>query len=75
TNKTDTKTGKSKAKGAPLKSNGGSKTNKENKANKTRSPYCSPFLCFTRVYHGKAKKPNTGQREKHSPMLSTGEKE
>ncbi len=47
----------------------------ENKANKTRSPYCSPFLCFTRVYHGKAKKPNTGQREKHSPMLSTGEKE
>ena len=71
----DTKTMESKAKGAPLKSNGGSKTNKENKANKTRSPYCIPFICFTRVYRGKPKKPNTVQRYQLSPTLSAEEKE
>ena len=74
-NKTDTKTMESKAKGAVLKSNRGNKTKRGRQSNSNKSPYCIPFICFTRVYRGKPKKPNTVQREKHSPMLSTEEKE
>ncbi len=75
TNKTDTKTMESKAKGALLKSNRGKTTKRGRQSNSNKSPYCIPFICFTRVYRGKPKKPNTVQREKHSPMLSTEEKE
>ena len=74
-NKTDTKTMESKAKGALLKSNRGKTTKRGRQSNSNKSPYCIPFICFTRVYRVKAKKPNTVQREKHSPMLSTEEKE
>ena len=74
-NKTDTKTMESKAKGALLKSNRGKTTKRGRRSNSNKSPYCIPFICFTRVYRGKPKKPNTVQREKHSPMLSTEEKE
>lgn len=74
-NKTDTKTMESKAKGALLKSNRGKTTKRGRQSNSNKSPYCIPFICFTRVYRGKPKKPNTVQREKHSPMLSTEEKE
>ena len=71
----DTKTMESKAKGALLKSNRGKTTKRGRQSNSNKSPYCIPFICFTRVYRGKPKKPNTVQREKHSPMLSTEEKE
>ena len=74
-NRTDTKTMESKAKGALLKSNRGKTTKRGRQSNSNKSPYCIPFICFTRVYRGKPKKPNTVQREKHSPMLSTEEKE
>ena len=74
-NKTDTKTMESKAKGALLKSKRGKTTKRGRQSNSNKSPYCIPFICFTRVYRGKPKKPNTVQREKHSPMLSTEEKE
>ena len=71
----DTKTMESKAKGALLKSNRGKTAKRGRQSNSNKSPYCIPFICFTRVYRGKPKKPNTVQREKHSPMLSTEEKE
>lgn len=58
-NQPDTKTMESKAKGALLKSNRGKTTKRGRQSNSNKSPYCIPFICFTRVYRGKPKKPNT----------------
>lgn len=48
-NKTDTKTMESKAKGALLKSNRGKTTKRGRQSNSNKSPYCIPFICFTRI--------------------------